>query len=226
MIWISLLGAYLVGAIPFGMIIARMHGLDLRRVGSGNIGATNLGRSLGRRWGILCFCLDALKGLAPMLWMRWMIRPGYLNQGGQETVFLWWWMAAGTLAVMGHVFPVYLRFRGGKGVSTSFGVALGLWPYFTLAALVALFVWAVVVKACAYISLGSILGAASFPLALLVLISTIPTWSLARLWPLLTVATVIPVLVMYLHRDNIRRLRAGTEGRVIVGKKGKSGDAD
>ncbi len=226
MIWISLLGAYLVGAIPFAMIIARLHGLDLRRAGSGNIGATNLGRNLGRKWGVLCFCLDAFKGLVPMLWMRWMIRSDYLEQGGQDTAFLWWWMAAGTLAVLGHVFPVYLRFRGGKGVSTSFGVALGLWPYFTLAALVALCVWAVVVKACAYVSLGSIIAAASFPLTLLILISTIPTWSFAQLWPLLTVATVIPVLVMYLHRDNIRRLRAGTEGRVIVGKKGKSGDAN
>ena len=225
MLWMSLLGAYLVGAVPFAMIIARAHGLDLRRVGSGNIGATNLGRHLGRRWGILCFILDALKGLVPMVYMRWAILPVYLQRGGQESSFLWLWMATGTLAVLGHVFPGYLGFRGGKGVSTSFGVALGLWPYFTFAALVALLVWALVVRACAYVSLASMVAAASFPLALLTFIGAMPTWSLTQLWPLLSVATVIPILVVFLHRDNIRRLRAGTEGRVAVGKRGASGDA-
>jgi glycerol-3-phosphate acyltransferase PlsY len=200
------------------MIIARVHGLDLRRMGSGNIGATNLGRHLGRRWGIICFFLDASKGLAPMLWMRWVIRPTTFTQAGQEAVFLWLWMAAGSLAVLGHIFPVYLGFRGGKGVSTSFGVALGLWPYFTLAAVVALLIWAIVVKACALVSLASIIGAVSFPLTLLILICAVPSWSLKQLWPLLCVATAIPVLVVILHRDNIRRIRAGTEGRVGVDK--------
>jgi glycerol-3-phosphate acyltransferase PlsY len=223
-IWISLLGAYLVGAVPFAMIIARAHGLDLRRVGSGNIGATNLGRHLGRKWGILCFVLDAFKGLAPMLWMGVIIRPAFLERGGQVTIFLWWWMAAGTLAVLGHVFPVYLRFRGGKGVSTSFGVALGLWPYFTLPALAALLIWAMVVRACAYISLASMVAAASFPLVLLILIAGIPSWSFAQLWPLLSVATAIPLLVVILHRSNIQRLRAGTEGRVAVGKRSPTRD--
>jgi glycerol-3-phosphate acyltransferase PlsY len=212
-IWIVLVAAYFVGAVPFGVLLARARGVDLRAVGSGNIGATNLGRALGKRWGIFCFLLDACKGVLPMVVMQWIVRPEYLSQGGRETVFFWWWLAAGGLAVLGHVFPVYLGFRGGKGVSTSFGVALGLWPYFTAAATAAIVIWALVLKRWRYVSLASIVGALAFPLVLLGLIAAIPAWSASALRPLVIVATVIPVFVVVLHRSNIRRLCNGTENR-------------
>ena len=127
--------AYLVGAIPFGVILARLHGVDLRNVGSGNIGATNVGRALGRKWGVVCFVLDMLKGLVPMLAAMVMLPQ---EKGAKE---LWIWLATGGAAIIGHVFPVYLGFRGGKGVATSLGVVMGLWPYYTISGIVAAISW-------------------------------------------------------------------------------------
>ncbi len=123
-----LIGAYLLGSVPFGMLIAAAHGIDLRKVGSGNIGATNLSRALGRRWAYVCFVLDLAKGLLPTL------AAGIWLDGIAGTNGLLAQLAVGCAAVTGHVFPVYLRFKGGKGVATSFGVALGLWPYYTICA--------------------------------------------------------------------------------------------
>lgn len=214
MLWIILVAAYLVGAIPFAWILARLHGVNLRTIGSGNIGATNLGRALGRPWGIFCFLLDACKGVLPMVLMRWLVHPAYLREGGRETTFLWLWLAAGGLAILGHVFPVYLHFRGGKGVSTSFGVALGLWPYYTPAALVSILIWVLVLKRWRYISLASIIGASAFPVVLAGLVAGIPSWSAGELIPLLIVAIAIPLLVVFMHRSNIHRLCNGTENRV------------
>ncbi|HNZ04605.1 MAG TPA: glycerol-3-phosphate acyltransferase, partial [Myxococcota bacterium] len=145
--------AYLVGAIPFAQIIARAHGKDLRTIGSGNIGATNLARACGRKWGYVCFALDVLKGLVPTAAAR--IVAGSLLEDVATTgpAFLALWLAVGVAAILGHVFPVYLKFKGGKGVSTSFGVGLGLWPYFTVGALVALLVWLLCAAIWRYVSL-------------------------------------------------------------------------
>jgi len=204
----AILLAYLLGSVPFAYLIARAHGKDLRAIGSGNIGATNLARAVGRRWGYFCFALDMLKGLAPMALV------GALAGRPDDSLFLSLWLLVGIAAILGHVFPVYLRFRGGKGVATSFGVALGLWPYFTLSALVALVVWIAVVLTWHYISLASICAAVAFPMALVLGILTFPHWYSTNLWPLLIAAVVIPILVIVRHRDNIRRLAAGTETRV------------
>ncbi|MDI6449611.1 glycerol-3-phosphate 1-O-acyltransferase PlsY [Anaerobaca lacustris] len=214
--------AYLVGAIPFAQIIARMHGQDLRTVGSGNIGATNLARACGRRRGYTCFALDVLKGLVPMVAAR--AAAGSLPETDAATVgpgFLALWLAVGVAAILGHVFPVYLRFKGGKGVSTSFGVGLGLWPYFTVAALIALLVWLLCAATWRYVSLASICASITFPVTLAIAVAAKPDWPLATLWPLLIAATAIPLLVIVLHRQNIRRLLAGTESR-IGGKKDRS----
>ena len=120
--WASLIiGAYLLGAVPVGFILARSRGIDLRTVGSGNIGATNLGRALGRKWAVVCFVLDALKGFVPTLAGRWVVGAGTPTVGE-----LFGWQAAGCAAIVGHMFPVYLRFRGGKGVSTGMGMLMGL----------------------------------------------------------------------------------------------------
>jgi len=206
--------AYLIGAIPFAQIIARAHGKDLRTIGSGNIGATNLARACGRRWGYACFALDVLKGLVPTAAAR--VAAGRLLED-VTTVgpsFLALWLAVGVAAILGHVFPIYLKFKGGKGVSTSFGVGLGLWPYFTIGALVALLVWLLCAAIWRYVSLASICASVTFPVTLAVAIAIRKDWLLANLWPLLIAATAIPLLVILLHRKNIQRLLAGTESKI------------
>jgi glycerol-3-phosphate acyltransferase PlsY len=204
-----LIGSYLLGAVPFGLLIAAGHGIDLRNVGSGNIGATNLSRALGKKWAYVCFVLDLAKGLLPTLaagvWLGDIAgTKGLLAQ-----------LAVGCAAIIGHIFPVYLKFRGGKGVATSFGVAMGLWPYYTVSAAVSLLVWIAFVLIWRYISLASLAGAVAFPLALISAIVIVPGWRFAELWPLLIVATGIPFLVFLRHRENIKRLLAGAESRVF-----------
>jgi glycerol-3-phosphate acyltransferase PlsY len=207
---IAIVAAYLLGSVPFAFLIAWAHSKDLRTIGSGNIGATNLARAVGRKWGYVCFALDVLKGLAPMAVV------GAVTGVADNALALSLWLLVGIAAILGHVFPVYLRFKGGKGVATSFGVALGLWPYFTLCAVIALVVWIAVVLIWRYISLASICAAAAFPIALAVGILAVPSWHSTSLWPLLIAAVVIPILVIVRHRDNIRRLAAGTESRVHI----------
>jgi acyl phosphate:glycerol-3-phosphate acyltransferase len=205
---ILIAAAYLAGSIPFGVIVARAHGVDLRKVGSGNIGATNVGRTLGKKWGIVCFVLDMLKGLLPMLAAMWMLPQ---EKGPRE---LWIWLGTGGATIIGHVFPIYLGFRGGKGVSTSLGVLLGLWPYYTVCGLVAAVSWLVTVWIWRYVSLGSMVLALSFVASLLVAIAMVPSWKMAQLWPLVVFAVVMAGLVILRHKDNIGRLLAGTESKV------------
>ncbi|MHC4193985.1 MAG: glycerol-3-phosphate 1-O-acyltransferase PlsY [Planctomycetota bacterium] len=202
--------AYLLGSIPFGLIVTAVHGKDLRAVGSGNIGATNVARALGRNWAYFCFLLDVLKGTVPMLAARFLTRVDSPNPG---LVFLW--LLVGCAAVLGHIFPIYLRFKGGKGVATSFGVALGLWPYYTICAVVAIAVWAAVVLIWRYVSLASIAASVSFPIALILAILWTPSWDFSDLWSLLIVAIAIPVMVIVRHRENIKRLLSGTEGKIF-----------
>jgi acyl phosphate:glycerol-3-phosphate acyltransferase len=204
-----LIGAYLLGAIPFGMLIAAAHGIDLRKVGSGNIGATNLARALGRRWAYVCFVLDLAKGLLPTfaagLWLG--------DNGTTRGLVVQ--LAVGCAAILGHIFPIYLGFKGGKGVATSFGVALGLWPYYTICATIVLLVWIIVVLIWRYVSLASLIAAFAFPVVLAAAIMIIPAWRFGDLWPLLIVALIIPVMVFVRHRDNMVRLLAGTESKVL-----------
>ncbi|MBA7636533.1 Glycerol-3-phosphate acyltransferase [subsurface metagenome] len=209
---ILIIGAYLLGSIPFGLIIAGAHGKDLRSIGSGNIGATNLSRALGRKWAYFCFCLDVLKGLVPMLIASWFIstRPGVA-----ELLFA---LAVGCAAILGHIFPIYVKFRGGKGVATSFGVALGLWPYYTICAAFAIAVWTAVVLIWRYISLASIVASVVFPITLVLAIILKQTWDFTNLWPLFTAAVAIPITVIVRHRENIKRLLTGTEARILKDK--------
>jgi glycerol-3-phosphate acyltransferase PlsY len=164
-LWIMLfliVAAYLLGSIPFGIIIAKMHGLDLRSIGSGNIGATNVSRALGRKWAYTCFGLDVLKGMIPTLLACFLANPASDQSQTNQVIILWLWLAVGCAAVIGHIFPIYLGFKGGKGVSTSFGVALGLWPYYTFCAIAAIIVWIVVALIWRYVSLASIAGSIAF----------------------------------------------------------------
>jgi len=206
---ILIIGSYLLGSIPFALVIAKAHGKDLRSIGSGNIGATNLSRALGRKWAYFCFVLDVLKGLLPMLAIIRLVS----SPPGIAELFLW--LAVGCAAILGHIFPIYIKFKGGKGVATSLGVALGLWPYYTICAAFAFVVWAAVVLLSRYISLASIAASIAFPVALILAIALTPGWNFADLWPLLTAAIAIPLMVILRHRENIKRLIVGTESKVF-----------
>jgi glycerol-3-phosphate acyltransferase PlsY len=208
---LAIIAAYLLGSIPFGLLIAKAHGKDLRSIGSGNIGATNVSRALGRKWAYFCFVLDVLKGLIPMLVTMLIAEP-------DSILTLWLWLAVGCAAIMGHIFPVYVKFKGGKGVATSFGVALGLWPYFTVCALFFAVTWVVVVLIWRYVSLASIAASVTFPLVLIAAIILTPDWELGSLWPVLITSVAIPVMVIVRHRENIKRLRAGTESKILQAK--------
>jgi glycerol-3-phosphate acyltransferase PlsY len=212
---ILIIGAYLLGSIPFGLIIAKAHGKNLRSIGSGNIGATNVSRAVGRKWAYLCFLLDVLKGLVPMLATMPFTTALSTHTYAEKIALLWLWLAVGTAAVLGHIFPIYVKFKGGKGVATSFGVALGLWPYYTICASLAIIVWGVFVLIWRYISLASIVASVVFPVALISAIALKPSWHFANLWPLLITAAVIPIMVIVRHRENIKRLIAGTESKVV-----------
>jgi glycerol-3-phosphate acyltransferase PlsY len=206
--------------VPFGPIIAAAHGIDLRKVGSGNIGATNLARALGKRWGYVCFALDLAKGFLPAM------AAGLWLDSFTATNGLLARLAVGCAAIIGHVFPVYLRFKGGKGVATGFGVALGFWPYYTLCAAAALMVWIVFVLIWRYISLASLAASVVFPVVLVLAIAIIPGWRFSDLWPLFLVAIGVPFLVFVRHRENMVRLLAGTESKVLQKPKSQDGNSD
>ena len=206
--------AYLVGSIPFGLIVGLAKGVDPRKAGSGNIGATNVARLLGKRWFFVVFTLDMCKSLVPML-IASAIAHRVPEPQRDWTVYLLW-LLVGFAAVLGHMFSVFLKFAGGKGVATSAGVMLGLWPYFTWPGVIAIGVFLVVFFTWRYISLGSIVAAATVPIAYVAI-------GVARGWPvfgsqlpLLIFAVVMALLIIYKHRSNIARLRAGTENRMTT----------
>lgn len=194
--------SYLLGAIPFAFLIGKFYGKDIRREGSGNVGATNVTRVIGKGPGRLCFALDFAKGAAPVI-----VAARFFPATGGVGMLL-----AGAAAVAGHMFPVYLKFKGGKGISTAGGVAAAMMPQ---AFLFAGIIWVVVFKLSGYVSLASIVAAISLPLA-------------ATIFGLFggnaPVAVVvffycIAVFAVWKHRENIKRLRNGTESRFERKKK-------
>jgi glycerol-3-phosphate acyltransferase PlsY len=201
--------AYLAGSIPFGLLVGLAKGIDVRKAGSGNIGATNVARLLGGRFFALVFTLDLLKGLLPVLTAAWLLH-GQAKLAADYAL----WLLVAFAAVAGHMFSIFLRFKGGKGVATSTGVILGVFPYFTFAGLIAAAVAMAAFFATRYVSVMSMLGAICFPIAYLS-IALIKGWDpLGRQLPLLLFAVLICALIVYKHRTNIARLRAGTENRV------------
>jgi glycerol-3-phosphate acyltransferase PlsY len=188
---LALLGAYLLGSIPFSYLVARRFGVsDVRRVGSGNVGATNVMRSAGPAAGVLALLLDAGKGALAVVAVQRLEPAGWLPP------------LAALLAVLGHVFPPWLGFRGGKGVATGVGAFLPLAP---LATAIALGVFLVSLAAFRYVSLASILGALGLASAAPVLGATRGT--VVCLW-------VAALLIVVKHRENLERLRAGRERRL------------
>ncbi|MDX2146446.1 MAG: glycerol-3-phosphate 1-O-acyltransferase PlsY [Planctomycetota bacterium] len=215
--WVLIPVAFLLGSIPFGFLIARAKGVDIRKHGSRNVGATNVGRVLGKKFGRLCFVLDAGKGLLPTvlaglnagLLGRWMPPPE------APSSLLALWLAVPLAAVLGHVFCPWLGFRGGKGVATSAGGLLGVFPVMTLAVLVAGLVWLAVFKLKRVVSIASLAAAGVVPLATASIISLAPASASQNRWlataPLLVLSLGLAAFVVYTHRENIARLRAGNE---------------
>jgi glycerol-3-phosphate acyltransferase PlsY len=211
---ILLLACYLVGGIPFGLIVSRLKGVDIRKHGSGNLGATNVGRVLGKKWGVFVLLLDASKGACTSIAGRVFLEyAGLMDVGGQAVLCDLIWLGTGLCCVIGNVAPVYLRFRGGKGVATTLGVLLGIYPYLTLPALVAIVAFAIVVAISRYISLGSIIAAVCMPPAF-VANSMLEGWPLTEHYPLLGLTLLVATVVVIRHRSNIGRLLAGTENRL------------
>ena len=214
--------AFLVGGIPFGVILTAARGIDIRTVASGNIGATNVARALGRKWGYFCFLLDVLKGAVPTAAMGLLLARWQLND---SPVGFLAWALVGSAAVLGHVFPVYLKFKGGKGVATSSGVALAIWPFYTIPALLGLFAWLLVTLTSRTVSAGSLAACLTFLISYLAGFWIfdqprwiIPPWSLQSQWPLLVAACLLPVLIIVRHRSNITRLLTGQEHRIKSGQ--------
>lgn len=194
--------SYLLGSIPSGYIIGRFAGVDIRKHGSGNIGATNVLRILGKKYGYVVFFCDALKGflavrLAVFAADQFVATHRYTD---------WFAILAALMCVLGHTFPVWLKFKGGKGVATSAGVMLGLAP---IATVVAVFVWVIVFETTRYVSVASVAGAVALPAAIGVLLKL----HLGRSVPIFCSAIVLATVVCWRHRSNFTRLVRGTEQR-------------
>lgn len=226
--------AYLLGSIPFGYLIVRtMQGADVRETGSGGTGATNVSRRAGKAAGVATLVLDALKGAAAVALAKLVVGLPIIGEGGHMGPFLptlggsnlgehaslghtgsfeqdvyWWVAAAGIAVIVGHIFPVWLRFRGGKGVATGVGVFLMLAP---IAVALAALVFVGAVAWTRYVSLGSILAVVGIPLFVLLQNAFIrPVEPLA---PIMTAAIAGAALIVFAHRENLERLVRGNENK-------------
>lgn len=202
LLW-ALAASYLLGAIPFGWLLVKLvRGSDLRRFGSGNIGATNAGRALGKWAAVLVYLLDGAKG--------WLPAAAFADLFRLQTEGAWQPSLIGAAAVAGHCFPVYLGFRGGKGVATTTGVMAALDP---LALGLAAGVWIVTLVFTRYVSVASILLALSLPGFVYF---GAPGGAPAEKIPVLLLAAAIALFILFTHRENIRRLANGTEPRIGI----------
>lgn len=182
--------SYLIGSIPFGLLVGKLAGIDVRTGGSGNIGATNVSRMLGKKLGIVTLILDCLKGFLPIFFAS-----AFIPQASGQIVV----MLCGIMAVLGHMFPIYLGFKGGKGVATALGVFLFLSPP---AIGISLVVFVVSVAVTGFVSAGSLLASGLFPLWL---------WILGQPVIMVIAGGVIAVLIWAKHHENIVRLMQGKE---------------
>ena len=198
LLWATLpIGAYLIGSFPTAHLLARTRGVDLGSVGSNNYGATNLGRTLGKPWGIACFLIDSIKGALPVLAAGWMLGALGVAAGGIEPQTAWCWLATAAAGILGHTLSPWIGFKGGKGVATGFGALAAMWPVLTIPCLLALVLWIALVLVFRMVSLASMVAAVAVPCAVLV------------------AALLVAAFVVFKHRSNIARIRAGTEHLVL-----------
>jgi len=193
---------YVFGSFPAGYFAGRLAGVDVRTVGSGNIGATNVLRVLGKKWGYPVFLVDALKGFAA-------VRVAFLlvNRWPQAKPYAEYFaILAALMSIAGHVFPIWLGFKGGKGVATSAGALIGLMP---LAVPLVFLVWVLVFETTRYVSLASIIAAIALP----IVVTLLAHWKFVDTWALIYFSILIMLLVLWRHRSNFSRLLNGTEQR-------------
>lgn len=220
-VWaIWLVGAFLCGSIPFAVLIGKAKGVDIRQLGSGNPGASNLGRQVGKKWGIFCFLLDVGKGLVPVLGFGFYFNIPQPSGEWDElmgevvnairTAEALQWVSIAVAAVLGHVFSPFLKFRGGKGVATGLGATLGLFPVVTIPGVLAFVIWVAVCKITGYVGLASVIAAASLPITT-VIAGLVLKLSVGEIAVFAGLTALLAALVIFRHRGNLARLRAGTE---------------
>jgi len=197
-------GSYLLGSIPFGYLAGRLAGIDIRQAGSGNVGATNVVRVLGKKYGYPVFALDVLKGFAPVK-ISMLMAPGLPQQWNSPEIF---GILAAISSVLGHLYPPWLKFKGGKGVATSAGALLALTP---IATLIGVALWIVLFWLTGYVSLASMTAAIILPIVILVMRSQDSN----KGKPLVYSAACVAAIVIWRHRSNLSRLIRGTEPRFI-----------
>ncbi len=205
--------SYLVGSIPTSIIVGKLvRGIDIRNYGSGNPGGTNVIRVIGLGWGIFVILFDAFKGFfATSFIAKWLYQGNLTDVLNFTSVQI----LAGCLAVIGHMWTIFAGFRGGKGVSTSAGMLLGIAPFDLL---LAFLIFIVIVALTRYVSLGSIVSAISFPL-IIILTEKVLKFQHRDFYTLLIFGSVIAVLIVYRHKSNIKRLLAGNENKLSFGKR-------
>jgi glycerol-3-phosphate acyltransferase PlsY len=199
---VLLVGSYLLGSIPFGYLAGRLVGIDIRQTGSGNVGATNVVRVLGKRYGYPVFVLDVLKGFAAVK-ISMLMAPGRPPEWNSPEIF---GILAAMSSVLGHLYPPWLKFKGGKGVATSAGALLALTP---VATVIGVAIWIIVFWLTRYVSLASITAAAALPIVILVISSQDQN----KRRPLVYSSACVAAVVIWRHRSNLSRLMHGTEPR-------------
>ena len=199
---VLLIGSYLLGSIPFGYLAGRLEGIDIRKVGSGNVGATNVVRVLGKKYGYPVFALDVLKGFGAVK-ISMLVAPGVPPAWNSPEIIE---ILAAISSVLGHLYPPWLRFKGGKGVATSAGALLALTPVATLIGVV---VWVIVFWLTRYVSLASVTAAVVLPMIILGI-----TWQdQNKAKPLVLASACVAAIVVWRHRSNLSRLMRGNEPR-------------
>jgi glycerol-3-phosphate acyltransferase PlsY len=199
---VLLVGSYLLGSIPFGYLAGRLVGIDIRQAGSGNVGATNVVRVLGKRYGYPVFALDVLKGLGAVK-IAMLMAPGLPPEWNSPEIL---GILAAMSSVLGHLYPPWLEFKGGKGVATSAGALLALTPVGTL---IGVAIWIIVFWLTRYVSLASIIAAVVLPIVILVFSSQDQN----KGKPLFYSSACIAAVIIWRHRSNLSRLMRGTEPR-------------
>ncbi len=202
---IGIIISYLVGGIPFGYLIAVLKGTDIRTQGSGNIGATNVGRVLGKKYGLIIFILDMLKGFIAVFFVPALVSSVVNIPTTTDNLLV---ILCGFCAVFGHAFPVYLKFKGGKAVATSFGVFIWLVP---ISIAIAFGVWLLTVIVTRYVSLGSMIGSMAVVVAIVVVVNS-PFGDNVYLTAM---SVAVAILIIARHTSNIQRIIAGTEKKVF-----------
>jgi glycerol-3-phosphate acyltransferase PlsY len=204
--------AYLLGSVPTGFLVAKAKGVDIRKLGSGNIGATNVFRYLGKPAGVFVMLADALKGWLAVVVFTPLIGSLLAPHAGPLSRE-WMGILSGVAAILGHNFTCWLHFRGGKGIATSAGVLTALVPWSLLTILA---VWIIVLAVSRYVSLASICASATLPFA---------AWSTGESLSMIGITTALTIMAIYKHKANIQRLMNGTESRFVWRKPASPGTA-